>query len=191
MGSVNQAFGGPFKHLLKTDEQAEIKISDKEILKESQISYRAEGGFTGVQSYGVILSCVNGKVSVMKSIYDPRLSSEKSRTREIGSMELEKYVRLWNNMDQQALFKMQDSPLPKMDIADEFTLHFYAKAGKNLHQFQVVGISRTEAARYFAIRKLIDDAVQMQALWNVHNDLAKNIKDAHLDDSSVVAANEN
>src|SRR6185369_11388809 len=105
---------GPFKQLLNSvdePQEANLNISDREILKSSQISYRAEGGFTGVRSYGVILSCVNGHVSVLKSILDPRLPSSKASTRQIGTMSTDQYVQLWDNLDRQALLKMKDAPL--------------------------------------------------------------------------------
>lgn len=162
------------------------EITDKEILKNSQISYRAEGGFSTVQSYGVILSCVNGRVSVLKSIYDPRLSADKARSREVGEMPVEQYVELWNNLDRYSLLKMQDAPRPKNDIQDEFTIHFAAKVGKLFHEFDVYGISRPESARYFAVRKMIDDSVQMKSLWETHQHLAR-----HLDDKPLTAEKAN
>src|SRR5262245_32515774 len=36
--------------------------ADATLLDRSQIAYRAEGGFTGVESYSVIISCVRGEV---------------------------------------------------------------------------------------------------------------------------------
>ena len=185
-GNVSVSNAGPFKKLLNSVEnpQPQVEISDKEILSASQLSYRAEGGFTGVQSFGVILSCVNGRVSVMKSIYDPRLAADRARTREIGTMSPDTYLALWNNLDRHALFKMTDAPLPTRDIEDEFTVHFYAKAGKMLHQFDVVGISRPEAARYFAVQRLIDGSVKMQALWGLHQNLAKKLDDSSLADNA-------
>ncbi len=183
--SVSVSHAGPFKKLIESvDAPQNIEISDKDILKESQLSYRAEGGFTGVQSFGVILSCVNGRVSVMKSIYDPRLSADKARTREIGTMKTSEYLDLWNNLDRHAMLKMDSAPLPNKDLNDEFTVHFYAKAGKLLHQFDVVGISRPEAARYFAVRKLIDESVQMGALWNIHQNAARAIDSSVADKSN-------
>lgn len=177
LGSVTPSQAGPFHQLLESvDGQRDVEISNKDILKSSQISYRADGGFSGLESYGVILSCVNGHISVMKSIYDPRLSKESSRTREIGNMDEKEYLALWDNMDRHAIFKMQDAPQPKQDISDEFTIHFYAKVGENYHKFDVYGISRPEAARYFAVRKLIDDSVGMQALWNSYHQSARQLE---------------
>jgi hypothetical protein len=175
--SLKPCSAGPFKELLNNYDSATdaTELSNDEILKSSQISYRAEGGFTGVQSYGVILRCVNGKVSVMKSIYDPHLSGDKGQIRDIGSMNFDDYLALWNNLDRHAVFKMADAPLPKMDILDEFTIQFNAKVGNTFHHFQVYGISRPEAARYFALRKLVDDAVGMQELWNNHSELVRNL----------------
>ncbi|MCG3205922.1 MAG: hypothetical protein KCHDKBKB_02646 [Elusimicrobia bacterium] len=152
---------------------AENVLSDKEILKVSQLSYQAEGGFSGVQSYGVILSCVNGQVSLLKTIHDPRFPSDKAILRQIGHMATEDYLKLWNTLDRHGIFKTANAPKPKMDIMDEFTVRFHAKVGERHHQFDVYGISRPEAARYFSLQKLIDNSVQMQSLWTVHNETAK------------------
>lgn len=152
---------------------ANSALEEKEIIRESQLSYRAEGGFTGVESFGVILSCVNGQVSVMKSINDPRLSPQQAHMREVGTMNIIKYLDLWKDLDRSAVLSMADAPLPKTDIRDEYTVHFYAKLGESFHQFDVNGITRPEVSRYFAIRKLIDDSVQMQALWATHQNTAK------------------
>jgi hypothetical protein len=181
IGGVGRTYAGPFQPLLDSlDDRPLGAMTDKEILRSSQISYRAEGGFTGVASYGVILSCINGQVSVMKSIYDPRLPADKANSREISSMDPKDYIRLWENLDRHALFKMQDAPEPRMDIADEFTVHFYAKVENKFNQFHVYGISRPEAARYFAFRKLIDDSVQMQTLWDTHAHYAQNLDSPNL-----------
>ncbi len=144
------------------------QITESDVLKNSQISYRADGGFSGIESYGVILSCINGQVSVMKSIFDPRLPADKAQFRDISTMDSEQYLLLWNALDRMALLKLADAPRPKMDILDEFTVEFNAKIKNNSHKFTVYGISRPEAARYFAVRKVIDDSVHMQAFWDQH-----------------------
>ena len=165
---------GPFEHLLASvDNGVETRYSDADLLANSQISYRAEGGFTGVQAYGVILSCVHGKISVLKTISDPRLPDQASTVHDVSSITQSEYFALWDNLDRQALFQTTDAPEPKMDIADEFTVTFHAKVGDAHHEFHVRGISRPEAARYYALRQLIDDAVHMKALWNVHSNVAR------------------
>lgn len=163
------AYGGSVK----------TRLSDNAILKDSELAYNAEGGFTGVQSYGVILSCVNGRVSVLKSIYDPRLSPEKAKTREIATMDPKKYLALWRNVDRHAIFKFSNCPQPTREIYDEFTVRFTARVGKKCHRFEVAGISRPIAARYYAIRELIDASVRMEALWDAHALSSKNVALAH------------
>lgn len=180
ISSVSSA--STFEKLL-SDQNQPPKLTDDQILANSQISYRAEGGFTGVESYGVIVSCVKGKISVMKSIYDPRLQKDNARMRQIGSLSKEDYLVLWENLDRQAIFKMKDSAPLTMDVYDEFTNHFYVKVGDYLHQFDVVGISLPEASRYFAIRKLIDDSVSMHSLWSTHTSLARHLKEPSLTQS--------
>lgn len=159
-----------------TAQAAVVTPNEERLLQNSQISYRAEGGFTGVQSYGVILSCVNGRISVMKSIYDPRLPADKAQMREIASMDKDTYLKLWDDLNKQAFFKTPDAPQPKHDIADEFTVNFHAKIGEEHHEFQVYGISLPSSSRYFGIRKRIDDSVNMSALWYSHKNVARSIE---------------
>jgi hypothetical protein len=170
----------PFEHLLNKEERPIKSVSKKAILANSQISYRAEGGFSGVESYGVIISCVKGKMSVMMSIYDPRLHEDNSRVRRLGSMDSGEYLNLWDNLQRQALFKLQDSPPLTMDITDEFTNHFFVKVQDKHHQFNVVGISRPESSRYYAIRQLIDQSVNMRSLWDIHHNLARHLEEPSL-----------
>lgn len=171
---------GPFSHLIDGKKQAFPQPTEEELLNESQISYRAEGGFTGVESYGVIISCVKGKISVLKSIYDPRLDKNNAQMRQIASMDENEYLQLWADMNRQALLKMNDSTPVTMDITDEFTNHFVAKVGKHIHRFEVVGISRPESSKYFALRERIDHSVNMKALWATHERLARNFDDGDL-----------
>jgi hypothetical protein len=171
LGLVSQSLASPFQDLLKTDQEPMPNFSREELLDNSQISYRAEGGFTGVESFSVIISCVKGKISILKSIQDPRLDESHSRIRQLGSMEAENYLQLWEEMNKHALFQMKDTSPVSMDILDEFTHHFYAKVGERYHKFQAQGINRPDASRCFAIRQLIDDAVQMSSLWNEHENL--------------------
>lgn len=178
--AVGLAQAGPFEHLIDSKNQSVPHASERQILAESQISYRAEGGFTGVESYGVIISCVKGKISVMKSIYDPRLQKDNARMRALGSMDKEEYVQLWKDLERQAFFKMRDSSPLTMDIADEFTNHFVAKVGDRTHKFDVVGISRPEASRYFALRERIDQSVAMKTLWSTYSRLSKRLDEPAL-----------
>jgi hypothetical protein len=174
LGAAHSALAGPFQRLLTSvQDGAEERFSNKDLLANSQISYHADGGFTSVQSYGVILSCVNGKISVLKSISDPRLPDKAALVHDVSTISQREYLELWDNLDRQALFQMSDAPLPKVDIADEFTVTFHAKVGSVHHEFSVRGIGRPEAARYFAIRELVDNAVHMKALWNVHSNVAR------------------
>ncbi len=156
---------------LKKQAVASARIDRAALLKNSQISYRAEGGFTGIRSYGVLISCVDGKVSVLKSIYDPRLGRDRSRVRHIEKLDRDDYLSLWRSLEKQAVFKAQNAPQPKGDILDEFTLTFSLKVRDSQHRFLVYGISRPEAARYFAFRNLIDTTVNMGALWRAHQTL--------------------
>jgi hypothetical protein len=67
-----------------------------------------------------------------------------------------------------------------MDINDEFTNYFVAKVGKQSHKFEVVGISRPESAKYFAIRERIDQSVNMKSLWSTHDALASRFDETTL-----------
>jgi len=151
----------------------QVPLSTKEILKQSQISYQAEGGFSGIRSYGVHISCVGGKISTLCSIIDPRIT--KSDTKPIyrkGTMDIDTYLALWHKMNNMAVFHKKDAPDPKRDILDEFTLNFTVQAGDKSNSFKVYGLSRPEAAQYYALRTLIDRSTQMTALWNFHKSLA-------------------
>lgn len=150
-------------------------LTQEKLLKDSQISYRAEGGFTGVRSYGVIISCVKGKISVMKTAYDPRLPEEQARIHQIGILSQEQYLALWDELQKRSVLTMRNAPLPKFDITDEFTVHFYAKAGVDENNFQAYGLSRPEISRYLAVRKMIDETVNMSALWSSHSALARTL----------------
>lgn len=143
-----------------------IQVSDKEILKKSQVAYRAEGGFTGVISYGVIIGCVEGKISVLKSIHDPKLVDPDHKKFELGSMTHEKYLNLWHTMEKMNVFGTNDIPDPKLDIMDEFTFTFNVKVGDKENQFRVFGIDRSEASRHFAFKSIIDKTTDMDSFWN-------------------------
>jgi len=149
------------------------QVARKDILKQSQVSYRAEGGFSGVISYGVIISCVEGKISVLKSIHDPRLTNSDSRKREIGKMSQKEYLALWNKLQKISVLNTRNAPDPRLDILDEFTLTFNVNVGKKRNSFQVYGIGRPEAARQFAVKSLIDTAAHMDSLWNSRQSTAK------------------
>ncbi len=155
------------KHPKKAvDQKPSIQFSDQEILKKSQISYRAEGGFTGVISYGVIISCSDGKISVLKSVYDPKLVNEDHKRYELGAMTHEKYLQLWRTLQKMNVFVTKDVPGPKEDILEEFTFSFNVKVGETSRQFQVFGINRPEASRLFAFKNVIDQSADMNSFWN-------------------------
>jgi hypothetical protein len=147
-------------------------LSNSALLRDSQISYRAEGGFSGVESYGVIISCVRGKISVLKSLYNPKLGTSRSRIRQIGSMDKKTYLNLWAHLKKHSVVAMKDCPQPSEDIHDEFTVSFHTKVGGQTHKFKVYGIGRPEASRYFALRCLIDTAANMKSIWDIHEGLA-------------------
>jgi len=149
------------------------QASQNEILQDSQISYRAEGGFTGVRSYTVIITCVDGKISTLQSIHDPRVSDDERTLYRTGKISSEAYLNLWNNLNKQAVFNLKDGENPKMEIMDEFTVQFEVKAGSRSNTFKVYGCNRPEAARFHAVKCLLDQAVDMRSLWSAHSRVAK------------------
>lgn len=175
MAVVLSIFAGPSDLMArpkKTEPPAEPgRFSIETALEDSQISYRAEGGFTGVESFGVILSCVNGRISVLKSIADPRLGSE-GRLRQVASMTPEAYRQLWRQLERLSVMTTPNAPAPRMDILDEFTVRFEVRVGPVTHRFSARGLSRPEAARHFALRSSIDNAAGMAALWQSHSEIA-------------------
>lgn len=150
-----------------------INASRNDILKNSQISYRAEGGFTGIHSYSVIVTCVRGKISTLQSIHDPRIRNGNSHLRRAGRMDKVSYLNLWKSLNNLAVLNIKDAPNPKMDILDEFTVKFEARAGDYKNTFKVYGCGRPEAARYYAVKNIIDQSVDMRSLWATHSRLAK------------------
>src|SRR5260221_6338209 len=123
-----------------------IHISDSEILKKSQVSYRADGGFTGINSYGVIISCVHGRISVLKSLHDPHRPA--AFIHQKGTMSKNEYLQLWKGLKKQKVFFASNIPEPKGDIADQFTVSFEASAGDHKNEFKVHGIGRPEACQH-------------------------------------------
>ena len=174
---------GPFQKLINSTyrESSTLLFSPEELIKESQISYRADGGFTGIESYGVIISCVNGKISVLKSIADPNLGNGQNVVRQLGTLDQQTYLALWDTLDNHAMFRMNDAPQPKHEIADEFTVTFFAKVGGAHHKIQVPGIRRPEVSRYFALLSIIDNAADMKSLWNEYQQESSTLHDVHLD----------
>lgn len=150
--------------------QPKIATDASSLLARSQISYRAEGGFTGVESYGVIISCVNNQISVLESIHDPRVPSEPMR--KLGHMSTDQYLALWDSLIRQAALKLTDGPTIDHDVLDEFTVKFNVSVMDQGHQFRAQALSLPECARYQAVRSLIDQAVDMAALWKTHDQLA-------------------
>lgn len=144
------------------------------LLHKSQISYQADGGFTAVKSYSVIISCIDGKISTLSTISDPKLmGSNASPLRHIGTMDEEAYLNLWDKLNRMAVFEKKNGPEPRADILDEFTVTFQASVGNDENQFSVRGCSRPEASQYFAFQHLLDSAVGMENLWNSHQSLAQ------------------
>jgi len=151
----------------------QVPLSTEEILKKSQISYIADGGFTAVRSYSVIISCAGGKISTLCSIIDPRITKSESKPiYRKGSMDIEDYLAMWKKLNNLAVFQKKDAPLPKHDILDEFTMNFSAQVGMQKNSFKVVGITRPEGYQYQAIKSILDKSSQMGMLWDFHKSLA-------------------
>lgn len=144
-------------------------IAKKDILAKSELAYRATGGFSEVNSYTVILSCVNGKISSYRAVRNNRHGI----FRKTGTMTQQAYLNLWDNMLRRKIFEMKDAPTPRQDILDEFTVNFEAKVGDASNKFSAYGCSRPEASPYFALRNLIDQAANMQVVWNLHHSIAR------------------
>jgi hypothetical protein len=144
-------------------------VSKKDILTKSQLSYRADGGFSEINSYAVIISCVDGKISTLRSVRDSR----RGTFRKTGTMSKEAYLNLWDKMLRRRVFTMKDAPAPKQEILDQFTVQFEAKIGDAANKFEAHGCSRPEAAPYFALRNLIDQAADMQVVWNLRDSIAR------------------
>lgn len=175
LAAPNHAF---FWHKAKSqansaDDEPIINVSNREILKYSHVAYRAMGGFTGVKSYSVLITCINGKISVLNSIHDPKVPGKKSVVRKKSNMNVSDYLALWDGLRKQRIFNVQNAPKPNMDILDEFTFAFDVQAGDQANQFDIYGLSRPEGARYFAIKSLIDEAGNMASLWDQHQALVR------------------
>lgn len=149
-------------------------LDEGTLLRKSQISYRAEGGFSKVQSYSVIISCVDGKISTLATIHDPHLGADKGTLHQTGTLDKDQYLRLWKSAAQMGVQSKKDAPPLKQDILDEFTVTFDVQAGNWNHRFSAAGISRREASSYFAIRSLLDQYAQTAWLWDQYQELTKN-----------------
>jgi hypothetical protein len=153
------------------DANSSLNVEPAQLLERSQVSYRAEGGFTGVESYGVVISCVRGEVSVMASIHDPRVpGAEPMRT--FSHMSSERYLALWNSLIRQAALRLENGPALNRDVRDEFTVSFHLSVGEQSRDLHAQGLSLPECSRYQALRSLIDDAADMASLWKAHDDVA-------------------
>jgi hypothetical protein len=122
-----------------------------------------------VGGYAVILSCVDGKISTYRSVKNNRHGT----FRKTGTLTKEAYLNLWDDALRRRIFEMKDAPAPRQDILDEFTVHFEAKVGDASNQFSAYGCSRPEAAAYFALRSLLDQAADMKTIWSLHNSIAR------------------
>lgn len=126
-----------------------ISILPMDILAHSQISYRADGGFTGVQSFSVLISCVDGQISFLKSIHDPRSEEANSTLRQIGSLGKDEYLTLWDILLKCRVFNIPNAPDPKTDLLDEFTYTFDVSVGSENHQFRIYAMSRPGGSSVF------------------------------------------
>ena len=167
-GAALSAFAAPRPAAPEPEADA-FATDTASVLARSQVSYRAEGGFSGVESYGAIISCVNGEVSVMASIHDPR-SKNGEPTRKICHITPERYVVLWNSLVRQAGLKLGDGPTLRRETLDEFSVTFILSVGDTSRQFRAQGLSLPECARYEALRSTIDEAAQMAEVWKAHDE---------------------
>jgi hypothetical protein len=147
--------------------------NQSEILAKSQLSYQAEGGFTNVKSYSVLITCVDGKISTLKSMHNPA-GKHREPIRISGTMSSRDYLELWKSASRQGVLSLQDAPAPRAERLDQFTIHFEASAGSSKNKFKVFACSRPEVSRYYSLRNLLDQAVNMQSLWNAQENLARN-----------------
>ena len=150
-----------------------VQFTNQEVLKNSFISYRATGGFTGVQSYSVLISCVEGRISVLKTIRNPKYNKKDPTIRQRTKMSHRDYLNVWNHLRRQNIFRVQSAPDPKHDITDEFTYYFDARVGEHTNKFKIYGMSRPSGSRYFALKSLMDKSTNMASLWNRHTNLAR------------------
>ena len=146
--------------------------SEADILRRSQISYRADGGFTGVNSYGAVISCVNGQISVLKTMIDPRITRDHGRIHQTGTLDKSDYLTLWRELERTNLLNTKDGPPLRRETLDEFTYTFSLSVGNEGREFSVQAIGRPEAARHFALRSLIDRTTGMAGLWKIHDQLS-------------------
>ncbi len=168
-GNFNSAEAA--KPVSKKDHVVSIRktIAKKDILAKSQLSYHATGGFTEVNSFAVIITCANGKISTYRSVRNNRHGT----FRRTGTLSKEAYLALWDEMLRRRIFEMQDAPAPKQDILDEFTVNFEVKVGDASNKFAAYGCSRPEASSYFALRSLMDQTADMKAIWDIHHSIVR------------------
>jgi len=101
------------------------------------------------------------------------VAAHRDPLRRKGSISVNDYVHLWGSLLRQNIFNTDNGKEPRMDILDEFTLHFEARVGRKNNKFHVYGHHRPEASKYFAIRSLIDHTAKMPRLWKTHKKVAK------------------
>jgi len=170
----SQAFLFKRKNDIKKGPPKQIaKIDEKALLKSSHISYRAVGGFTGVKSFSVLISCVDGRVSILKTIHNPKGIPNRPTLRHNGAMTTKAYMEFWDNLVKQQIMQIPDCPDPRQEILEEFTFHFEARVGDEKHSFRSYGLTRPEASRYFALKNLIDSVADMASLWDRHGKIAQ------------------
>ena len=147
-------------------------VAENSILKNSQISYRATGDGPGVQSFGVIISCVDGKISILKSLRDPDINHSLPQIRQIGNISQKEYLNLWRNLEELKFWNMDDAKDPTDLGTHHFTTEFFVKLDQKMHKFKVKDLDRPEFSSYLTIQKLIDKTANMQTLWDSYHSLA-------------------
>ena len=156
----------PAKNQIKTELQEKIK-------KKSQISYRADLKGASIRSYGVIISCIDGKVSAIRSLYDPSLASDPRPIRQIVDLDLDQYLNLWDSLIRRGALDMKDRPPSTLPHSEESSVHFLLSLGKDTHEFSVTDLNRPEMATFLALQSLIDRTADMRSLWDSYQRTVK------------------
>jgi hypothetical protein len=92
--------------------------------------------------------------------------------RQVGTMSADRYIALAEQLAKLNIMTKTSATKATEDTLDEFTYHFSVTIGDRKNEFEASAISRPLAACYFAMRSLIDHAVDMSALWDTHSALA-------------------
>jgi hypothetical protein len=148
-------------------------VSDDTLLERSQLSYRAEGELANSEAYGVIISCVKGQISVLTSVHNPRLPNEPIRR--VGRLAPERYLKLWNDLERAGLYELRDNLQDEKRSVGGFSVAFNMAAGADARQFRAQGLALPESFRYRIVRSLIDEAAQVAAVWEAHQEMAADV----------------